>query len=227
MNLGRIVQLLFSNLLAQLVSIFMQLVVPPLFLRFYANGIEVYGEWIALSASISYLHTLNLGVQTYASNQMTILYSAGDIPAAKTVQASALRLLLLLIILFVFGGLSVLLIPVDSLLKLTGICSRRSSGSSRSRPRHWRPSCSAWRRRCADAPPRTAIRPGWWSADASSDPSGSGRRSPSAPSRGTRSRLPSDRASDSGPRTDPAAARNPSGSRRMESRSEEHTSELQ
>jgi O-antigen/teichoic acid export membrane protein len=121
MNLGRIVQLLFSNLLAQLVSIFMQLVVPPLFLRFYANGIEVYGEWIALSASISYLHTLNLGVQTYASNQMTILYSAGDIPAAKTVQASALRLLLLLIILFVFGGLSVLLIPVDSLLKLTHV----------------------------------------------------------------------------------------------------------
>lgn len=121
MNLGRIVQLLFTSLLGHGITIFMQLMVPPFFLRFYTNGIEVYGEWIALSASVSYLQTLNYGIQTYANNQVTILYSGGDVPAAKAIQASAFRLLLLLILLFILGGLCVLLIPVASLLKLTHV----------------------------------------------------------------------------------------------------------
>ena len=118
MRLKRILQLLFTSFLGQGLTVLTQLLVPPFFLRFYGSGVEVYGEWIALSASVNYLGTLNYGVQTYANNQMTILYARGDIPAAKAVQASAFRLLLLFLAVFAGAGLVVFAIPIGSLLKL-------------------------------------------------------------------------------------------------------------
>ena len=118
MNLRRIVQLLFTSFLGQAVTVVMQLLIPPFFLRFYPHGVEVYGEWIALSASVNYLGTLNYGIQTYANNQMTILYNRGDVGGAMTIHASALRLLLLLFVLFAVAGLAVFVLPVASLLKL-------------------------------------------------------------------------------------------------------------
>jgi O-antigen/teichoic acid export membrane protein len=118
MRLKRILQLLFTSFLGQGLTVLTQLLVPPFFLRFYGAGVEVYGEWIALSASVNYLGTLNYGVQTYANNQMTILYTRGEIPAAKAVQASAFRLLLLFLAIFAAGGLVVFVLPVASLLKL-------------------------------------------------------------------------------------------------------------
>ena len=118
MNLRRILQLLVTSILGQGVTIIMQLLIPPFFLRFYPSGIEVYGEWIALSASVNYLSTLNYGIQTYANNQMTILYNRGDVEGAKTIQASAFRLLLTFFTLFAAAGLVVFIIPVASLLRL-------------------------------------------------------------------------------------------------------------
>lgn len=124
MNLGRIARVLFASVLGHGITIFMQLVVPPFFLRFYTSGVEMYGEWIALSASISYLQTLNYGIQTYANNQVAILYSGGDLQAAKVVQSSAFRLLLSLILFFVLGGLFLLFLPIGSLLKLSHVSSQ-------------------------------------------------------------------------------------------------------
>jgi O-antigen/teichoic acid export membrane protein len=127
MQLGRILKLFYTSVLGHGITIVMQLVIPPFFLRFYTNGIEVYGEWIALSASVTYLETLNYGIQTYANNQMTMLYSGGDVDGAKAIQASAFRLLLLVVVLFVVGGLSVLLVPIASLLKLTHVSAHDAS----------------------------------------------------------------------------------------------------
>jgi O-antigen/teichoic acid export membrane protein len=127
MHLGRIVKLFFTSVTSQGIAIVVQLVIPPFFLRFYTNGIEVYGEWIALSASITYLETLNYGIQTFANNQMTILYSGGEVAAAKALQSSAFRLLLLLLLVFVVGGLCVFLVPIASLLKLTRVSARAAS----------------------------------------------------------------------------------------------------
>ncbi len=118
MRLRRILQLLLTAFLGQGLTVLTQLLVPPFFLKFYGAGVEVYGEWIALSASVNYLGTLNYGVQTYANNQMTILYTRGDVPGAKAVQASAFRLLLLFLAVFAVGGLAVFVIPVASLLRL-------------------------------------------------------------------------------------------------------------
>src|ERR1700692_2754136 len=112
MTLRRILKLLASFFTGQGVSIIGQLLVPPFFLGCYPKGLEVYGEWIALSAAVAYLGTLNYGIQTYANNQMTILYSRGEVDAAKNLQASALRLLLLIIGVLGVGGASVVLMPV-------------------------------------------------------------------------------------------------------------------
>jgi O-antigen/teichoic acid export membrane protein len=116
MNLSRIFKLLFTSFLGQGISVISQLLIPPFFLSIF--GLEVYGEWIALSASVNYLGTLYYGVQTYATNEMTILYNGGDEKGAKDIQASACRLLLLMALCFAVVGLIVFLIPVASLLKL-------------------------------------------------------------------------------------------------------------
>ena len=121
MNLRRILQLALTSFFAQGVSVVTQFLIPPFFLRYYPDGLRVYGEWIALSASISYLGTLNYGIQTYANNQTAILFSGGKENEAREVQASALRLLLLLVALFVCGGVAVLFIPVGAWLKLTHV----------------------------------------------------------------------------------------------------------
>ncbi|WP_263417636.1 lipopolysaccharide biosynthesis protein [Terriglobus albidus] len=118
MNLRRIFKTLFTNFLGQGVTIISQLIVPPLFLRSYSNGIMVYGEWIALSAAVSYLGTLNYGVQNYSNNQMSILYNSGDIEGAKNVQGAALRLLVGFFTLFAVAGLIVFVLPISSYLNL-------------------------------------------------------------------------------------------------------------
>jgi O-antigen/teichoic acid export membrane protein len=127
MNLKRILQLVLTNLLGQGVSVITQLLIPPLFLHFYTNGVEVYGEWIALTASINYLGTLNYGIQTYANNQMTILYNRGEVEEAKAVQASALRLLLLIIGTISVAGIGVLFAPVGQWLNLRHVSSHAAA----------------------------------------------------------------------------------------------------
>ncbi|MFY9747905.1 MAG: hypothetical protein WAK25_16590, partial [Acidobacteriaceae bacterium] len=84
MSLKRILKLLAAFFTGQGVSIVTQLLVPPFFLHRYAHGVEVYGEWIALTAAVSYLNTLNSGLQTYANNQMAIHYNGGEVEQAKT-----------------------------------------------------------------------------------------------------------------------------------------------
>ncbi|SEB90116.1 lipopolysaccharide biosynthesis protein [Terriglobus roseus] len=117
MKLKRLFQILLATFLSQGVTVISQLLVPPFFLRYY-GGVSVYGEWLALSASVNYLGMLNYGIQTYANNEMTILHSAGDTSGAKAVQANALRLLLGIIACFGTVGALVFLIPVTSWLKL-------------------------------------------------------------------------------------------------------------
>jgi O-antigen/teichoic acid export membrane protein len=118
MSLKRILKLLAAFFTGQGVSIVTQLLVPPFFLHRYAHGVEVYGEWVVLTAAVSYLSTLNSGIQTYANNQMAIHYNGGELEEAKTVQASALKLSLTLIAVVAVGGSMVLLMPVGRWLHL-------------------------------------------------------------------------------------------------------------
>ena len=112
MNLRRLLQILLSGFLNQGVTVVTQLVVPPLFLHYYASGVAAYGEWLALSAAVNYLGMLNYGIQSYANNEMTIRFNAGDRLGAKVVQSGAFRLLLLVTGIFVVAGSVVFDLPV-------------------------------------------------------------------------------------------------------------------
>jgi O-antigen/teichoic acid export membrane protein len=127
MSLQRILRMLMSFFTGQGVTIVSQLLVPPFFLLRYSDGVEVYGEWVALSAAVTYLSTLNYGIQTYANNQMTIDYNRGSVDGAKTLQASALRLLLLVIGVLSVVGLCVFFMPIGRWLNLRHVSSAEAS----------------------------------------------------------------------------------------------------
>jgi len=123
MSLKRILKLLFAFLTGQGVSLVSQLLIPPLFIHRYASGMEVYGEWIALSAAVAYLSNLNFGVQNYANNQTTLLYSGGKVQEAKAVQSSAICLILMIVGVLSLIGVAFLFLPVAGWLGIRHISS--------------------------------------------------------------------------------------------------------
>jgi O-antigen/teichoic acid export membrane protein len=117
MSLGRISKLFAAQNATQVISLLTQLLLPPIFLHNY--GVTLYGEWLALSAAIGYLSTVNYGIQTYTNMQMTIHYNRGEVKECVEVQSAGLRILL-----GVFGALALLLLvifalPLDLMLHLT------------------------------------------------------------------------------------------------------------
>lgn len=112
MSLRRILKLLGAFFMSQGVTVVSQLLVPPIFLHRYPHGIEMYGEWIALTAAVTYLGTLNSGIQSYSNNQMTLHYNRGEVKEFKIVQSSALRIMLGFLLVAGGLGLSILFMPV-------------------------------------------------------------------------------------------------------------------
>ena len=127
MNLRRILKMVLAFLTGQGVAIVNQLLVPPLFIHRYAHGLETYGEWIALSAAVTYLSSLNSGIQNYANNQMTIHFNRNEVDEAKAVQASALIMILSLIAIITVASLAILFLPVGQWLHLKYIDSSSAS----------------------------------------------------------------------------------------------------
>jgi O-antigen/teichoic acid export membrane protein len=117
MSLGRISKLFAAQNLTQVASLLTQLLLPPVFLRNY--GVTVYGEWLALSAAIGYLSTVNYGIQTYTNMQMTIHYNRGEVEECVAVQSGGL--FMLLVILLAIGAMlsSIFVVPLDRWLHLS------------------------------------------------------------------------------------------------------------
>jgi O-antigen/teichoic acid export membrane protein len=118
MSLRRILKMLMAFFTAQGLGVITQLLVPPLFLHRYGDGVAVYGEWITLSAAVTYIGSLNYGVQTYAVNQMTIHWNRGEVDECRTVQASALRLLQWIILALMPAAVALTLLPISRWLHL-------------------------------------------------------------------------------------------------------------
>jgi O-antigen/teichoic acid export membrane protein len=127
MSLKGVLKLLAAFSMSQGVSLVTQVLVPPLFLHRYAHGLEMYGEWVALTAAISYLGTLNFGIQNYANNQMTLHYNRGELEQARIVQSSALRLILIMVLVATAMGTAILFMPVSQWIGLRHISSRAAS----------------------------------------------------------------------------------------------------
>jgi len=99
-----------------------QLLLPPAFLHYY--GVSMYGEWIVLSGTLSYLATLNFGITTYASNQLTMLRKREEIEEYRTLQGSTLALLIGMVVIGLAVTSSVFFLPLPRLLHLSAIAPR-------------------------------------------------------------------------------------------------------
>lgn len=115
--LTRIVKVMAALLTSNAVSLVAKLLLPPIFLFRY--GTTLYGEWIALSGAVAYLGTLNFGIQTYVTQDLTVRYQQHDLAAYHRQQSTALRLLLGILGAAAAVSLVVFTLPVESWLRLT------------------------------------------------------------------------------------------------------------
>lgn len=92
MNIQRIAKQFAASATSQVIIFGQQILLPPIFIHRY--GVASYGEWLALSAAVAYLGTLNFGMQTYVNNELTMRYSRGEMAEYQVMQSTALRMLL-------------------------------------------------------------------------------------------------------------------------------------
>jgi len=99
------------------ITLIAQLLLPPVFIHYY--GVSRYGEWLVLSAALSYLSTLNFGLTSYASNELTMLRKRGEMERYRELQGSTLALLLGMIGIGLAISSAVFLLPLAKLLHLS------------------------------------------------------------------------------------------------------------
>lgn len=103
-------------------TLIIQFLLPPIFIRYY--GVAQYGEWLVLWATLNYLSTLNFGITTYASNELTMLRQRGDLEQYERLQASSLASLLVLAAVGTLIAAVVGLLPLATILHLKTISER-------------------------------------------------------------------------------------------------------
>ena len=106
---------LFSS---HVIAVLQQVALVPLFLHVY--GKAGYGEWLAISAAVSYLGTLDFGVQTFVNQDLTVRYHRGDMADFHLNQSTALRLLLGIVMAAAIASTVSFALPLQHLLKMDG-----------------------------------------------------------------------------------------------------------
>ena len=113
-------RLILKNLTAiftsNVISILTELVQPAIFLRGY--GTMLYADWIVLSSAVSYLATLNFGLQTYINQDLAIRYSRGERTSFHVQQSTALRALLATTFVAAAACLIIFVLPIERILNL-------------------------------------------------------------------------------------------------------------
>lgn len=84
----RILKILFALSIGQLIVRVSSFILIPLFVNYWSA--TMYGEWLALSAAIGYLASLDLGISQASTNKMIQAYASGDINSFKRTQHSSL-----------------------------------------------------------------------------------------------------------------------------------------
>src|SRR5215472_2960260 len=82
----------FAHLIVRLGALFL----VPLYLKYWSPSL--YGEYLALSAAVSYFASLDIGMQQAAINRMTKAFAKGDLEEYRSVQHTALAFYLALAI---------------------------------------------------------------------------------------------------------------------------------
>ena len=101
------------------IAVIQQVGLVPLFIHVY--GKAGYGEWLAISAAVSYLGTLDFGVQTFVNQDLTVRYHRGDMDEFHLNQSTALRLLLGIVTVAALCATIVFVLPMQHILKMDGV----------------------------------------------------------------------------------------------------------
>jgi O-antigen/teichoic acid export membrane protein len=100
------------------VAVLQQVALTPLFVKSY--GVAGFGEWLALSASVTYLGTLDFGIQTFVNQDLTVRYHRGEMEEFHVRQSTALRMLLGICTSAAAIALVVLALPLERWLRMDG-----------------------------------------------------------------------------------------------------------
>jgi O-antigen/teichoic acid export membrane protein len=109
---------LTANFGSHLVSVLQQVALTPLFIREY--GAAGFGEWLTLSAAVSYLGTLDFGIQTFVNQDLTVRYHRGDMEGFHVQQSTALRMLLTIVSVVGLICTACLAMPIERWLRMDG-----------------------------------------------------------------------------------------------------------
>jgi O-antigen/teichoic acid export membrane protein len=115
--LTRIIKVMAALMSSNVVNLITKLLLPPIFLFRY--GTTLYGEWIALSGAVAYLSTLNFGIQTFVTQDLTVRYQRHELDSYHLRQSTSLRVLLGILGTAAAVCLVVFVLPVQSWLRLT------------------------------------------------------------------------------------------------------------
>lgn len=92
----------------------------PLFLSHWGN--TTYGEWMALSAVVAYLSTMDLGMNMAAVNEMTMAYAKQDLRQYRSVQSSALAFYVLVtLVILAVAAVACIFVPFPVWLGIKSI----------------------------------------------------------------------------------------------------------
>lgn len=109
-----------ANAYGQLITVAIQLVSVPLFLHYW--GVELYGEWLILSAIPAYLSLSDVGFASVAANDMTMRVAKGDKQGALEVYQSIwIFICLVSAIVGVVLALSIYIFPLNKIFSITHI----------------------------------------------------------------------------------------------------------
>ena len=109
---------LTANLSSHIASVLQQVALTPVFIREY--GAAGLGEWLTLSAAVSYLGTLDFGIQTFVNQDLTVRYHRGDMEGFHVQQSTALRMLLAIVSVVGLICTTCLAMPIERWLRLDG-----------------------------------------------------------------------------------------------------------
>ena len=101
------------------IAVFQQIGLVPLFIHVY--GKAGYGQWLAISAAVSYLGTLDFGVQTFVNQDLTVRYHHGDMDDFHVNQSTALWLLLGIVSIVALLASVMFFLPLQHILKMDGV----------------------------------------------------------------------------------------------------------
>ncbi len=116
--LRRITKVASTLAAGNVVYILSQLLFPPAFIAAY--GVNGYGEWLALTAGVSWIQMLDCGLQTFIINELSLQFHNGNLDRVKQLQSVALRISVAILgigLLITMGFLAVA--PMNALLGLS------------------------------------------------------------------------------------------------------------